>query len=81
MTDLGTAFLREVLGRAPDRAETGLPVRSYLAEWNEGVGHLPGVGELLTGPTADYQLAVVSNTQDAELLPGTSAPSSRNAAR
>ncbi|MEU6108960.1 HAD hydrolase-like protein [Streptomyces albidoflavus] len=49
MTDLGTAFLREVLGRAPDRAETGLLVRSYLAEWNEGVRHLPGVGELLTG--------------------------------
>ncbi|MFE7672120.1 hypothetical protein ACFU5N_07855 [Streptomyces albidoflavus] len=41
MTDLGTAFLREVLGRAPDHAETGLLVRSYLAEWNAGVLALP----------------------------------------
>ncbi|WP_242548393.1 HAD hydrolase-like protein [Streptomyces sp. SCA2-2] len=32
---------------AEPRAETGLLVRSYLAEWNEGVRHLPGVGELL----------------------------------
>ncbi|OWA02458.1 hypothetical protein B9W68_28730 [Streptomyces sp. CS227] len=72
MTDLGTAFLREVLGRAPDRAETGLLVRSHLAEGNEGVRHLPCVGEPLTGLAADYRLAVVSNTQDAELLPGTS---------
>ncbi|MFE6719239.1 HAD family hydrolase [Streptomyces albidoflavus] len=70
MTDLGTAFLREVLGRAPARAETGLLVRSYLAEWNAGVRHLPGIGALLTGLAAQYRLAVVSNTQDAELLPG-----------
>ncbi|MGW4373688.1 hypothetical protein ACWEJ7_08480 [Streptomyces albidoflavus] len=41
MTDLGAAFLREVLGRAPDHAETGLLVRSYLAEWNAGVLALP----------------------------------------
>lgn len=32
---------------AEPRAETGLLVRSYPAEWNEGARHLPGVGELL----------------------------------
>ncbi|MET7507108.1 hypothetical protein [Streptomyces albidoflavus] len=31
MTDLGTAFPREVLGRAPGRAETGLLVRTHPA--------------------------------------------------
>ncbi|MFI9603513.1 HAD family hydrolase [Streptomyces sp. NPDC052043] len=70
MTDIGTAFLRDVLGRTPASAHTDLLLRTYLSEWDKGVHHLPGISDLLTTLSAEYRLAVVSNTQDAELLPG-----------
>src|SRR5258708_2072093 len=63
MTDIGTAFLRDVLGRTPTSAHADLLVRTYLSEWNKGVHHLPGIGDLLNALAAEYRLAVVSNTQ------------------
>lgn len=70
MADIGTAFLRDVLGRAPARIEVDLLVRTYLSEWNKGVRHLAGISDLLAGLATGYRLAVVSNTQDADLVPG-----------
>ncbi|MFJ9008615.1 HAD family hydrolase [Streptomyces canus] len=69
MTDIGTAFLRDVLGRPPARADVDQLVHTYLSEWNKGVRHLPGIGDLLTALAAEYRLAVVSNTQEANLVP------------
>ncbi|MFC8428004.1 HAD family hydrolase [Streptomyces sp. NPDC057253] len=69
MTDIGTAFLRDVLGRPPARAAVDQLVRTYLSQWNKGVRHLPDIGGLLTALAADYRLAIVSNTQEADLVP------------
>lgn len=69
MTDIGTAFLREVLGCPPARADVDQLVHTYLSEWNRGVRHLPGIGDLLTALAGEYRLAVVSNTQEADLVP------------
>lgn len=70
MTDIGTVFLRDVLGRPPARADVDQLVHTYLSEWDKGVRHLPGIGDLLTALAAEYRLAVVSNTQEADLVPG-----------
>jgi putative hydrolase of the HAD superfamily len=70
MTDIGTAFLGDVLGRVPESAEVDLLVRTYLSEWNKGVRYPPGIGDLLGALGAEYRLAVVSNTQEADLVPG-----------
>jgi len=70
MTEIGTACLREVLGRAPARTDVDQLVHTYLSEWNRGVRHLPGIGGLLTALASEYRLAVVSNTQEADLVPG-----------
>lgn len=70
MTDIGTSFLRDVLGRPPARTDVDQLVHTYLSEWNMGVRHLPGVGHLLASLATEYRLAVVSNTQEADLVPG-----------
>src|SRR5687767_9537936 len=46
MTQVGTAYLAEVLGRVPEAADVEDFIRGYLAEWSAGVSYLPGVVEL-----------------------------------
>ncbi|MER6287705.1 HAD family hydrolase [Streptomyces sviceus] len=70
MTDIGTAFLHDVLGHPPAPADVNQLVQIYLSEWNKGVRHLPGIGDLLTTLATEYRLAVVSNAQEADLVPG-----------
>lgn len=69
MADIAQTFLGKALGRAPADVEVDLLVRTFLSEWNEGVCPVAGIADLLTGLAAEYRLAVVSNTQDAILVP------------
>lgn len=66
MTELGTEFLRRVLGGVPDPTDVETFVGTYLAEWNSGV-RCPA--ELLARLAGRYRLAVVTNTHRAELVP------------
>lgn len=68
MTNVVTAFV----------ARVGLPANSslvaafeatYLREWNAGVTDIPGLRSILVGLADDYQLGVVSNTNDLTLVP------------
>jgi putative hydrolase of the HAD superfamily len=68
MQSLGAAFLDRALG-APSRELVDAFVASYLAEWNAGVVHPAGVGDLVGRLGATYTLAVVTNTHDAGLVP------------
>ncbi|WP_052422849.1 HAD family hydrolase [Nonomuraea candida] len=70
MAEAGTAFLGEVLGRAPDPAEVEEFVTVYVGEWNAGVHYLPGLAGLVAELSAGHRLAVVSNTHLATLVPG-----------
>ncbi len=70
MTQLGTAFLGEALGRSPAAADVDAFVDTYVAEWSTGVRHPPGIGALVAGLGAAHRLAVVSNTHHAPLVPG-----------
>lgn len=69
MADIGTAFLRDVLGRTPAYTEVDLLVQTYLSEWNKGVRYPAGITDLLAELATRYRLAVVSNTQEADLVP------------
>lgn len=69
MTELGTAFLAETLGRPPTPAEVEGVVASYLAEWNQGVSPIEGVPELLASLAEHHRLAVVTNTHSPTLVP------------
>ena len=69
MREVGAAFLARVLGHDPGQALTRAFVTAYLAEWNTGVSYPPGMTELIAGLAADYRLAVVTNTHDADLVP------------
>lgn len=60
-------FFGTLVDHSPDVDQL---VHTYLSEWNKRVRHLPGIGDLLTALAAEYRLAVVSNTQEADLVPG-----------
>jgi putative hydrolase of the HAD superfamily len=70
MTQVGTAYLAEVLGRPPAAADVEGFVRGYLAEWSAGVSYPPGVVELVRSLSEVYRLAVVTNTHQPDLVPG-----------
>ncbi|MGW3352299.1 HAD family hydrolase [Nonomuraea rubra] len=70
MAQAGTAFLREVLAREPGPDEVEAFVTAYVGEWNAGVHYLPGLAGLVEELSADYRLAVVTNTHLATLVPG-----------
>jgi putative hydrolase of the HAD superfamily len=50
-------------------ADLSYPEFLAASEWNAGVCPVAGIADLLTGLAAEYRLAVVSNTQDAILVP------------
>lgn len=70
MTQVGTAYLAEVLGRVPEEADVAAFIRIYLAEWSAGVSYPPGVVELVSSLSRVYRLAVVTNTHQPDLVPG-----------
>ena len=69
MVDVGTVFLRSLLGREPDPAQTRALMDVYIGEWDAGVTHLEGLAEWLSGLARDYRLAIVSNVHEAYLVP------------
>jgi putative hydrolase of the HAD superfamily len=69
MTQVGTAFLADVLGRPPAGAEVEEFVAEYIREWNAGVTYPAAAGECVRALAGDYRLAVVTNTHQADLVP------------
>ncbi|TMR90198.1 HAD family hydrolase [Nonomuraea basaltis] len=69
MIDVGTAFLAQVLPRKPSLAEVEEFTSQYVSEWNSGVRYLPGLAGLIEELSADYRLAVVTNTHQPNLVP------------
>jgi putative hydrolase of the HAD superfamily len=70
MDEVAAAFLARILGRHPDPAETAALVAAYLSEWNTTVVYPPGVTELVAALADRFRLAVVTNTHQADLVPG-----------
>ncbi|MGW0802663.1 HAD family hydrolase [Nonomuraea sp. NPDC002799] len=70
MADAGTVFLTRALSREPSLAEVEEFAARYVAEWSTGVHYLPGLAELIEGLSAEYRLAVVTNTHQPSLVPG-----------
>jgi putative hydrolase of the HAD superfamily len=69
MIDVGTVFLRSLLGREPDPAVTRAVMDVYIGEWDAGVTHLEGLADWMSGLARDYRLAIVSNVHEAYLVP------------
>jgi putative hydrolase of the HAD superfamily len=69
MRDVTAEFLRLALAREPAPAETAAMARAYVADWETCVRYLPGLEEMLAGLRSRYRLAVVSNTDDPDLVP------------
>ncbi|GIG87080.1 HAD family hydrolase [Plantactinospora endophytica] len=69
MTEVGTAFLADVLDRRPAADEVDAFVTEYIREWNTGVRYPTGVAELVRDLHRDHRLAVVTNTHQPDLVP------------
>jgi putative hydrolase of the HAD superfamily len=69
MMDVGTAFLRDVLGREPRPGDVGAFAETYVGEWNTGVRYPSGITNLIDKLDQRYRLAVVTNTHHAPLVP------------
>jgi putative hydrolase of the HAD superfamily len=70
MVEVATPFLTPLLGRMPGGEEVAEFVSVYIEEWNGGVYHIEGMADWLTGLARDYRLVIVSNTHEADLVPG-----------
>lgn len=68
MADVAGAFLERAVGRTDETLVRAF-VRSYIAEWNRGVRYADAVAEMLQGLRERFTLAVVSNTNDADVVP------------
>jgi putative hydrolase of the HAD superfamily len=69
MTEVASEFLYEALPRSPTSDEVAEFAARYVTEWNAGVRYLDGVPEMLKDLSADYRLAVVTNTHQPDLVP------------
>ena len=70
MLELAEAFLaRAEVQPAPSRELAARFVTTYVAEWNKGVRDLPELANFLARLANRYSLAVVTNTNDAVLVP------------
>jgi putative hydrolase of the HAD superfamily len=74
MMDVGTAFLRDVLGREPGPGDIDAFVEAYVEEWNTGVRYPAGIADLIFRLGRRYRLAVVTNTHHARSCRGTWRP-------
>lgn len=69
MHDASKIILLEALGRSGTQQELDAFVERYLRDWDSGVSYPDGIDRFLCGLTADYRLAVVSNTHHPRLVP------------
>jgi putative hydrolase of the HAD superfamily len=69
MIEVGTVFLRTLLGREPDPAQTRALMDVYIDEWDTGVTYLDGMARWLEELATGYRLAIVSNVHEAYLVP------------
>jgi putative hydrolase of the HAD superfamily len=69
MLEVGHAFLCRALRRTPEVALVEEFVAAYLAEWNQGVGYLEGIQQLLKRLASRYTLSIVTNTHQPDLVP------------
>jgi putative hydrolase of the HAD superfamily len=70
MEEVAAAFLSRILRRDPTPAEITAFVDEYVREWNTAVVYPPGVAELVVALADRFRLAVVTNTHQADLVPG-----------
>jgi putative hydrolase of the HAD superfamily len=69
MVEVASAFLRRALAEIPDGL-AGAFAATYVAEWSRGVRYRAEVPALLERLAKRFTLAIVTNTHDAELVPG-----------
>jgi putative hydrolase of the HAD superfamily len=70
MVEVATPFLTNLLGRSPGSDEVDRFIGIYIQEWNGGVYHIDGMAEWITELSQRYRLVIVSNTHEADLVPG-----------
>lgn len=70
MIEVAAPFLTTLLGRIPGSGEVDEFVAVYIEEWNGGVYHIDGMADWLTELARRYRLVIVSNTHEADLVPG-----------
>jgi putative hydrolase of the HAD superfamily len=70
MTEVGTAYLSDVLRRTPSAAEVEAFVDAYIGEWNTGVRYSAAVAAWVRALAGEHRLAVVTNTHHPDLVPG-----------
>jgi len=68
MAQVAGGFLRRI-GLEPDEALNREFVESYLSEWNKGVRYSERVPQMLERLHERFELAVITNTHDRELVP------------
>jgi putative hydrolase of the HAD superfamily len=68
MDELVAAFLDQVVGPSC-RADVDRFRDAYVSEWSTAVRPIAGLGELLGELSGRYAIAVVSNTNDLDLVP------------
>ena len=69
MVEVGTVFLRQLLGREPEPGLSRAVMDVYIAEWDAGVTYLEGMARWLDELAGGYRLAIVSNVHEAYLVP------------
>lgn len=69
MTELAAAVLTEFLGRDPTEVEARDLADAYLADWSTGVVHPRATASVVATIGRTHRLAVVSNTNEADLVP------------
>jgi len=68
MVNLGRVFLRRVIETPADRIVHEF-VQTYVAEWNKGVRYFEELPAMLARLSHTFELAVITNTHDADLVP------------
>jgi putative hydrolase of the HAD superfamily len=70
MDEVAAAVLSRLLRRDPSGDEAAALAGSFIREWNRGVSYPPGTREVVAALAGRFRLAVVSNTNQAGLVPG-----------
>lgn len=70
MDEVSAAVLARLLGRAPSADEAAALAGSFIREWNRGVRYPPQIPAVVASLAGRFRLAVVSNTNQAGLVPG-----------
>jgi putative hydrolase of the HAD superfamily len=69
MSELGRAFLAEAVP-SPSESLVREFVETYVAEWSKGVRYHDALPDLLARLSRRFELAVITNTHDPDLVPG-----------